>query len=327
MLISDIRVLVKTSPEWTFIFLTHLFVPIGMPVSTYHVHNCNSGSSSFSSSLSLLMVIVPTWLSMIILSQRISIFSESYNPHCYHEPSSVMAIFTVRLTYRGELLLYFLLVLVSLLRACFSSLVNGVFCAFFVLVFQFCQYINFSMLSSKSFNSFFHNCHSNAGISTSLSMQHHFFYTSRNYLSNEFALSLVVLARLLNLIFQESVLTLISTPLSKLIVQFSWSSTFRIQFQMNPWSSCQYMLAQSCNSLGYSNFPLLSGLECSRCALTLVMGIVTGWGGVSAHIILWIMQMMHCLTQGHNVSWRSPIQGLSSASSPSKKCAWGVFYQ
>lgn len=44
---------------------------------------------------------------------------------------------------------------------------------------------------------------------------------------------------------------------------------------------------------------------------------------MSAHIILWIMQMMHCLTQGHNISWGSPTQGLSSASSPSKKCAWG----
>lgn len=75
------------------------------------------------------------------------------------------------------------------------------------------------MLSSKSFHSFFHYCHSNAGISTSLSMHHHFFYTSRNYLSNEFVPSLVVLARVLNLIFQESVLTLINTPLFKLIVQ------------------------------------------------------------------------------------------------------------
>lgn len=149
---------------------------------------------------------------MIILSHRISIFSKPYNPHCYHEPSSVMAISPIRLTFKGESLFYFLVVLVSLLTRLFLILGKWCILCFSVLVFQCCQYINSSMLCSESFHSFFHYCHSNAGISTSLSMHHHFFYTTRNYPSNEFAPSLVVLARVLNLIFQESVHTLINTP-------------------------------------------------------------------------------------------------------------------
>lgn len=174
---------------------------------------------------------------MVILSHTISIFSEPYNFHCYHEPSSVMAFSTDRPDLqRKATAKYFSCAGVPLTTL---FLILDKWCILWLSCIQFCsvdplQCVHlwiFSLLHSLL--AFFPHLEWIITFSILLG-----------------APSFVVLARVSKLVFQQSVHTLINSPLPNFIVQLPWSSTIRTQFHVNSWSSCQSMLAQSCNFLG-----------------------------------------------------------------------------